>query len=104
MFPSSQMVQRLLVGRPHLEHQVLEKGRPLSFWARYGNVKRRKMPACYLHGRMHLLKQNLKALDVITARRMIRETKKLNIFVGKFHFFFMKFSTILEMTKNLSCV
>lgn len=35
MFPSSQMVRKLLVCRPHLEHQVLEKSPPLRFWARY---------------------------------------------------------------------
>lgn len=65
-----------------------------------GNVKKRKMPACYFQKRMHPLKQALKALEVITAKRTSRRKEKLNIFVDKFHFSFMKFSMIVEVTKS----
>lgn len=62
------------------------------------------MPACYFWGRMHHFKQNLKALGVITAKRMIRKKEKLNIFTDKFNFFFIKFSRILGMIRNPRCV
>lgn len=77
MLSCSQMVQGLLAFRPHLEYNVLEKSLPLRLWAT--SHEKRKMLACYLQERMHPLKQSLKALGVITAKRMIRKKEKLNI-------------------------
>lgn len=45
-------------------------------------------------------KQSLKAFDVIIAKRTMRKTEKMNSFVNKFLFFFVKFDIILGMTRS----
>lgn len=45
------------------------------------------MPTGYFQGRTHPFKQTLKALGVITTKRMARRKEKLNIFIDRLHFF-----------------